>query len=415
MQFASNPPTAGFTMASGALSATDGQKPLSLTVAPGGSAPVAFDGTARSQAFNGATISSWQWTIDGAASSTSGSFSTSLAKGSHPVSLVVTDSRGAQSNVARGTVSVTESAGPAVAYVTLGDTNQLAIVDVAARTVSRVGVGANPASVAVSPDHRRVYVGNSGSATVSVLDATTNAVVASIPVLTGPGSLAVTPDGGRLYVVTDPFVTAIDTAASAVIATIPLGPSLRTIAVDPSGAPRAYVTSATGLYSNVYVIDTAKNVEVLPPWQPTGGDPNPVGIAISPSGGTAYLATDSYGSLLFVVNLATGEVSSLTNLGNGGGNSGVALSPDGGKLFILNANNPPEVGVLQTSPLTILANVQVGGASPDVPTGIALGQGGAVGYVVNRVSNTLVVFSTATYAILDTIPLLGTPSAVAAP
>ena len=103
--FASNPPTAGFLMSSDTQSATESQT-LSLSVTSGSSANVAFDGTGRSSAVNGASITGWLWTLDGSVAANTSSFSRSLAAGTHTVSLVVTDSRGAQSQAATGTVVV---------------------------------------------------------------------------------------------------------------------------------------------------------------------------------------------------------------------------------------------------------------------------------------------------------------------
>jgi len=105
LQFKSNPPTAGFTMTSGGQSATDGQT-LNVSLGSGGTISVTFDGTGRSVAVNGGAITGWQWTIDGSVVSTAGTFSQPLTPGTHPVSLVVTDSRGAQSQRATGTVAV---------------------------------------------------------------------------------------------------------------------------------------------------------------------------------------------------------------------------------------------------------------------------------------------------------------------
>ena len=105
LQFKSNAPTAGFTMAASGQSENNGQT-LNLTVEPGGTANVSFDETALSTAMNGATISRYQWTLDGSVAANTSSFSRSLAAGTHTVSLVVTDSRGVQSQPATGTVVV---------------------------------------------------------------------------------------------------------------------------------------------------------------------------------------------------------------------------------------------------------------------------------------------------------------------
>jgi hypothetical protein len=106
LQFNSNPPTAGFAMSSGAQSATNGQT-LNLIDAAGATVSVSFDATQRTVAYNTNTIMSWQWTIDGSIVATSAAFSQSLAIGTHTVSLVVADGRGAQSTPATATVVVT--------------------------------------------------------------------------------------------------------------------------------------------------------------------------------------------------------------------------------------------------------------------------------------------------------------------
>ena len=70
------------------------------------------------------------------------------------------------------------------------------------------------------------YVANRDSDTVSVIDTTTNIVVATVGVGRGPFFVAITPDGSRAYVtnrnfiVTPGTVSVIDTATNIVVATI---------------------------------------------------------------------------------------------------------------------------------------------------------------------------------------------------
>lgn len=106
-RFKTKLPLAGFTMTAGAQSATEGQT-LSVTVPSGGSVNVAFD-SSRSAAFNGATITARQWRVGSMVVATTATFSRSFVIGSYTISLVVTDSRGAQSTAAQGTIVVTQS------------------------------------------------------------------------------------------------------------------------------------------------------------------------------------------------------------------------------------------------------------------------------------------------------------------
>jgi YVTN family beta-propeller protein len=73
------------------------------------------------------------------------------------------------------------------------------------------------------------YVTNLDSATVSVINTTTNTSVATIPVGNGPSTIAVTPDGAHVYVVNvfDSTVSVIATGTNTVVGSpIPVGPSI---------------------------------------------------------------------------------------------------------------------------------------------------------------------------------------------
>src|SRR5438552_2980138 len=71
-------------------------------------------------------------------------------------------------------------------------------------------------AIVVSPDGRWVYVGNSASQAVEVIDTATNSLVATVPIAPAYDvpALAISPDGARLYVTTwAQDVLVIDTAA----------------------------------------------------------------------------------------------------------------------------------------------------------------------------------------------------------
>ena len=84
-----------------------------------------------------------------------------------------------------------------------------------------MNVGAYPFHVSVTPDGKQVYVSNAGSDTVSVINPSTNRVIATIPAGIRPSGVAITPDGVRAYVTNgkSDTVSIIDTATNQVIAT----------------------------------------------------------------------------------------------------------------------------------------------------------------------------------------------------
>src|SRR5262245_4195565 len=113
-----------------------------------------------------------------------------------------------------GVVATRDAQGFPFAYVTHSGNGFVSVVDTATDAeVTVVAVGASPGAIVVSPDGYRVYVLNRASKTISIIDATTNAVSAS---MTLPGALgvglAINPNGDRLYVLAeDATISIFDT------------------------------------------------------------------------------------------------------------------------------------------------------------------------------------------------------------
>jgi len=101
------------------------------------------------------------------------------------------------------------------------------VVDVASNKVTDKveDVGTNPSRLAVSPDGTKVYVTNKGSNNVSVIDASTNKVIATVNVGINPYGIAVTPDGKKVYVANSHSnnVSVIDTDLNEVTSTLNVG------------------------------------------------------------------------------------------------------------------------------------------------------------------------------------------------
>jgi YVTN family beta-propeller protein len=145
-----------------------------------------------------------------------------------------------------------------LAYVATGN-NTVLVYDASTHAlVATVPVGFAPANIAATPDQAFVYVTNRGSADVSVIATASNTVVATVPVGSSPRGVAVTPDGAFVYVANDlsASVSVIATASNTVVATIPVGLSPRGVAVSPDGTS-VYV--ANGFGSTVSVIATGTN------------------------------------------------------------------------------------------------------------------------------------------------------------
>jgi len=107
-----------------------------------------------------------------------------------------------------------------------------------------------------------VYIGNSSTDYVTVVDTITNAVVANVNVGQRTTAIAVAADGRRVYAANDHNVVVIDTATNTVAATINYQTDSgmgAAVAVNPAGT-RVYVTDFRR--RGVAVIEAATNTVI---------------------------------------------------------------------------------------------------------------------------------------------------------
>lgn len=203
----------------------------------------------------------------------------------------------------------------------------------AAQTVVwTIGVGTQPRYVAVNPTTNRVYVSNSGSDDVSVIDAAANTVVATVVVGANPQDLAVNPATNRFYVVTtgSEGVLLVDTDSNIVVATLPAGSHSAQVAVDET-TNRFYVTNT--MIGNVSVFDGASNALITAVElgeRPTGS----FGVAVHSANKEVWLPTFSPGSNHLVLFDAVSNTIS-SRLADVGGGTGVAVNPTTGLVYVV--------------------------------------------------------------------------------
>src|SRR5206468_2085788 len=153
---------------------------------------------------------------------------------------------------------------------------------------------AKPLEAMSSP---RVYVTNEASGDVTVIDAATDGVLATIPVGKRPRGIQVSPDGTTVYVALSGSPLA--------------GPDVRKALVPGN-------KEADG----IGIIDPLRNklIRILP------GGSDPEQLVVSRDGTRLYVANED-ASLASVVDVASGKVIRAIPVGDEP--EGVALSPDG--------------------------------------------------------------------------------------
>jgi YVTN family beta-propeller protein len=328
--------------------------------------------------------------------------------------------------------------GQPLAYVTSSD--GISVIDTGDNQVVDTILGpVSPA--AVTPDGKHVYT--FGAATsdlvfnVSVIDATDDKVVATIPLdvslLQGAGrelngnssAVAVTPDGKHVYVTTglcssvdfdcsprpeNVFyaVWVIDTATNKVVTASSGKGFVQAIAFSPDGTHTYFATyDSDVLLPQVLVFDTGTTIALSP-----FGEVN--AMAITPDGKHLYLpyvlfnGTDFPPEIVAVVDTVTNAVAQTIQVEAtpfGGTLTGVAVTPDGKYVYVPQVSN--SVAVIDTLSNTIVKTIPVGAS----PAGVAVTPDGADVYVSNSADNSVSVINTASNTVVDTIHVTG-PTAI---
>jgi YVTN family beta-propeller protein len=293
------------------------------------------------------------------------------------------------------------------AYVANFETNDVTVIDAATHAVvATVPVGAGPFGVAATPDGRFVYVTNSGGPaySVSVINTATDSVIATLPAMPTPLGVATSPDGRFAYALIDGagVAYAIDTATNTVAATAAIGAAAGAIAiaVTPDGR-LAYIANA--FLDTVSVLDIATGA--IAASVPVGS--LPFDVAVTPDGRRAYVANRaSVGNALSVIDTGTQAVVASVALEEA--SQGIAIHPEGRFAYVTQAmSNTVAVVDLETNQR--IAAVAAG----LTPARAAVSPDGRFAYVTNQDSANVSVIDTATHAVVAWVPVGRVPQGVA--
>lgn len=266
--------------------------------------------------------------------------------------------------------------------------------------VTSISVGFNPNGIAVTPDGKYAYVANNnnnsvpGGDTVSVINLSTNRVVAtiSLPALGEPYTVTINAAGTKVYVTNSnsTTVSVIDTATNTITATITGFDGPSGFAIRPN-SNFAYVNNygagfpdQSGFGTTVRVVDLNTNTIV--------------GAAITVGQAPAALAATPDGAFIYVANYVDGNpgtgtmsvirTSDNTVVATIPGFSGpfdIAITPNGKRAYVTNfgSNNFSPVGrtvtVVDLTTNTVVDTIIVG----IQPSGVAITPDGKYAYVSN--------------------------------
>ena len=250
-------------------------------------------------------------------------------------------------------------------------------------------------------DHQALGIGG----TVYAIDTDTNAIVGTVATDFGSANIAITPNGKSLYVGNSSTLQVIDTASLSVVKTFTSLHSSGQIAVSKDSAT-AYAQDI----QNIYLLDTARNTiktTISGAW--------PSGIILSPDGNNGYIVGRWSVPSIAVLDIKTNHVwgafygfnDPKAGPSDNHPKSIMAITPNGTKLFVAN------IYISTVSVFTISDSSLIESASIDVdsyPTSLLISPDGTKLYVANAGSNqadngTVSVIDTASNSMRQTIPL----------
>ena len=244
-----------------------------------------------------------------------------------------------------------------------GAAGLLVILDPAdrSRPAVTVEVGSHPAHV-VADGQGRAFVSLSGGDEVAVVDLTRTEVIGRVGTGASPHGLRLSPDGAELYVanVEDGSVSVIDTASLTEAARLPVGAAPVQVGFTPDGG-KIYVSLRDENRVAVIDVDTREVVSKIEV------GPGPIQLVATTDGKQVYVANQgpegAPNDTVSVIDTATGQV--VKTLKTGLGAHGVSASADGALVFVTNTADD-SVSVIDVRQQNVLGTMPVG----DGPNGI---------------------------------------------
>jgi YVTN family beta-propeller protein len=286
------------------------------------------------------------------------------------------------------------------AFVSTNDSGEIKVVSVVPATPQPVSntvtdtIDLALSGAAFSPDGKLMYATSPNLGTVSVIDTETKAVLHTVDLGRYAAGVDISPDGKTLYVTklnpgTGPgSLLVIDTETYEIRATVTLDRDPEVVVVSPDGS-RVYVADrAVG----VYVIDAASNtiIKTIPI------EIN-FGMVASPDGNYLYILDYGFDDDGHVTVINTALNYEVHQYFIGSSPAGLAISPDGERLYVTNAEEEGTVTVLDLD-TQARTTISVG----NTPLSVVVSPDGRFVYVANTNDSTVSVIDASTNKVVTT-------------
>jgi PQQ-dependent catabolism-associated beta-propeller protein len=243
-------------------------------------------------------------------------------------------------------------------FVACSDGNHIAVWDIAARkVVDQLDVGADPEMFDISPDGKMLYASNEEDSALTAYDLAARRKLFEVKVGGEPEGVKVSADGKTVYVTSEvaSMVHAVDVASRKVGKNIAVGKRPRRLLLTPT---QLWVSNELGASVSLIALadHTVQGTIVFKPPGMRAEDVTPVGMALSPDGGTAYVGLGRANHVA-VVDVASRQVRGYVLVGRRAW--GLALSRDGRRLYVANGLSD-DLTIVDTAAMKALKTVRAG-------------------------------------------------------
>jgi len=274
-------------------------------------------------------------------------------------------------------------------YVTNGGSGTVTVLDVVNLRLDReLQVGQNPIAVAASPTVNEVYVVNSGtdtgSGSLSVINAENNSVAATIPMHRQPVSIEIDAAGKLAYIANSGSnsISVVDLKNRRELAQVGVGEQPVAARLSPDGKT-LIVANRRG--NSVSLFDTATmTIRSVFSGCPGAGDP-----VVLPDSSKVFAPCTGGHQMMAIALAHAGKPDQLEALMDVGRSPvDLALKPDGGELFAVNSASDSISEVL-----TGTDDVQGAYMMGDDPVGGLVSKDNSLLYVANQRSQNVIVYA----------------------
>jgi YVTN family beta-propeller protein len=274
--------------------------------------------------------------------------------------------------------------------------NSVSVIDGASLTTQNSSVGSGPDAVDLNPLTNMIYVANSGSDTVSVINGATGWVEETVAAGTYPEAVAVNPATNMIYVANQNSnnVTVIDGATNAAT-TVNVGSFPYAVAVNPL-TNMIYVANL--LSNTVTVMNGATNATTT-----VNVGSGPAAVALNPLTNMIYVANQNSNN----VTVIDGATNATTTVAVGTHPEALAVNPETNTIYVANYLSDTVTVINGASNATTTVAV---GTDPDA---VAVNPLTNTIYVGNYGSDNITVINGATNATATVAGFAATPRFVA--